>query len=94
MDGLTPDQKLAIKAERKEQKDNRAQAAEKKTLKSELRSLGKPKKPSSAYLLFAVEKRQNTNMKPAEFANDWDRLNDDQKQAYKQKAQKLRDAYE
>lgn len=94
MNSLTLDQKQAIKAERKEQRESKAQADQKKSLKNENLSLGKPKKPSSAYLLFAVAKCQNSNMKPADCKNDWEVLSDDQKQAYKQKAQQLRDAYE
>lgn len=91
---LTPDQKLAIKAERKEKREKQVQAAEKKSHKDEERSLGKPKKPSSAYLLFAVAKAQSTNKKPSDLKDEWDRLSDEQKQVYKQKYLQLYDTYE
>lgn len=91
---MTPDQKLAIKAERKDKREKQVQAAEKKLQKDEERSLGKPKKPSSPYLLFAVPKAQNTNKKPSEMKDEWDRLSDEQKHVYKQKYLQLYDVYE
>lgn len=91
---LTPEQKLAIIVERKQVREKEANAAEKKNLKDVLRSLGKPKKPISPYLLFAVEKGRNSNLRPRDFKNDWDQLSDGQQQIYKQKYQQLRDTYE
>lgn len=89
---LTPEQKKAIKTERKELRESREQAAEKKILKDEKTALGKPKSPSSAYLLFAIAK--NSSLKPSALSDEWNKLSEDQKQIYKQQAQKARDAYE
>lgn len=77
-----------------EDKKNRALAIEKKTRKSEELDAGKPKRSIAAFLLFASAKSKNTHIKSSDLKNEWDNLSPDQKLAYKQQAQQLRDAYE
>lgn len=89
---LTPEQKKAIKTERKELKESREQAAEKKILKDEKTLLGKPKAPTSAFLLFAIAK--NSSLKASALKDEWNALSEDQKKIYKQQSQTIRDAYE
>lgn len=93
---LTPEQKKAIKAERKSLKESESLAAKKKILKNELSELGKPKKPSSAMALFVLDQSKlNPQFKPRDHLKDsWAKLSEAEKQAYKQKAQQLLDAYE
>lgn len=76
------------------EKIHRVKAIEKKDRKSEELDQGKPKKPTSAFLLFASGKSKNTHMKSSDLKNEWENLSPDQKLAYKQEAQQLRDAYE
>lgn len=91
---LTPKQKETITAERKEQKLNQVLAIEKKNRKNELLDAGKPKRPLSAYFLFAATKAKGTQMNASHFKSEWEKLNSDQKSAYKQQSQKLQDAYQ
>lgn len=91
---LTTEQKQAIKSTRSEMRKNHKQSLQKKVKKSEEISLGKPKRPLSAYLLFSASKSKNTNMNGAALKSQWDQLAEDQKLAYKQKAQQLLDGYE
>lgn len=88
------DQLKAIKTQRIEDKKSRALAVEKKNRKSELLDEGRPKRPVSAYLLFAAAKSKNTHMKSSDFKTEWDNLSQDKKLAYEQQTQQLRDAYE
>lgn len=95
MNKISPEQKKAIKAERKLMKENKTIAAKKKTQKDEKRNLGKPKPPANSFTLFVTDQfRKNPKSKMIELTNDWAKLSDDQKQAYTQQAQQLRDAYE
>ncbi|XP_055303999.1 transcription factor A, mitochondrial-like [Sitodiplosis mosellana] len=94
---LTPEQKKAIKAERKLLRENKKIAAEKKTLKDELRALGKPKKPESSFTLFVSDQFKNPNVvtkKASDLKDNWAKLSDNERQAYKQRAQQSRDKYE
>lgn len=91
---LSVDQIKAIKAERSEEKKNRAEAIERKNRKMEMLEGGKPKKPMSAFLLFASVKSKNTHTNSSNLKSEWENLSEDQKLAYKQQAQQLRDAYE
>lgn len=91
---LSTEQLKAIETERLESKKNRAEAIEKKNRKNELLDEGKPKKPSSAYLLFATAKSKNTHKKSSDLKVEWENLSENEKLAYKQQAQKLRDVYE
>lgn len=91
---MTPEQKKSIKNERKSLKESREIAAEKKELKNEKVSLGKPKKPTNAYILFVMPKCKENNLKPKDLKDEWRQMNDGQKQIYKQQAQALRDVYE
>lgn len=91
---LSVEQLKAIQTERLEDKKNRALATEKKNRKTERLNEGKPKKPLSAYLLFAAVKSKNTHMKSSDMKDEWENLSQEQKLAYKQQAQQLRDAYE
>lgn len=91
---LSVDQLKAIKAERSKEKKNRTEAIEKKNRKKELLEEGKPKKSLSAYLLFAAAKSKNTHTNTSVLKTEWDNLSEEQKLAYKQQAQQLRDAYE
>lgn len=91
---LTPEQKKAIKTERKVLKENREAAAEKKMLKNELQSVGKPKKSVPAFMLFVADKAKNSNVRAKDLKNDWANLNEEQKRSYILKAQQLRDNYQ
>lgn len=91
---LSPEQRKAIGLELKQQKEDRALAIEKKNRKNEILNEGKPKQPLSAYLLFAAVKAKNSHMKTSDLKGEWEQLSVDQKSAYKQQAQRLRDAYE
>lgn len=91
---MSTEQKAAIKAQLKAYKENREKKVEEKIRKNEFLDEGKPKPPMSAYLLFAASKSKNTHTKASALKNEWDNLSDDQKLAYKQQAQKLRDDYE
>lgn len=91
---LSVEQLKAIKAERLEEKKNRVEAIEKKNRKKERLEEGKPKKPLSAYLIFAAAKSKNTHANSSDLKSEWDNLSEEQKLAYKQQAQQLRDAYE
>lgn len=94
LQSLTPEQKKAIKTERKVLKENREAAAEKKLLKNELQSVGKPKKSAPAFMLYLSDKLKNSNVRAKDLKDDWANLNDVQKQAYVLKAQQLRDKYQ
>lgn len=90
---LTPEQKNAIKTERKFLKDNQNLINEKKIQKEERESLGKPKRPSNEYMLFVKEASKNTNFNTKTLKDDYAKISDAQKQKYIQTAQELRDAY-
>lgn len=75
-------------------KEQRKIASEKKLRKNELKSLGKPKRFLSAFMLYALDKIKNSNLKPKDIKDEWANLNDDQKQAYILKAKQLQDKYE
>ena len=78
-------------------RDNKTLAAEKKTLKDELRALGKPKKPDSSFTLFVSDQFKNSKndaKKAVDLKENWAKLSDNEKQAYKLKAQQLRDSYQ
>lgn len=96
MNRLTPEQKNAIKTERKALDEALEHAAEKRTLRKEKDALGKPKQPVPAFLLFAAAKCKSagSSAKPADFKDEWNRLSEEQKQVYKRKVQEQRDAYE
>lgn len=90
VDKLTPEQKKAIKLERASLRE----AAQKRSLKNEKKSAGKPKKPANPFVLFVAEKTKGSNLNAKGVKGEWAQLGDDQKQAYKLKAQQLLDAYE
>lgn len=90
---LSPEQRKSIAFELKQDKENRAQAIEKKNRKNENLDEGKPKRPLSAFLLFASAKAKASHKKTSDLKNEWDQLGADQKLAIKQKAQQLLDAY-
>lgn len=91
---LSPEQRKAIGFLLQQQREKRALDIEKKNRKTEILDEGKPKRPMSAYLLFAAVKSKNTHMKSSDMKNEWEQLSVDQKSAYKQQAKQLRDAYE
>ncbi|XP_031627159.1 transcription factor A, mitochondrial-like [Contarinia nasturtii] len=91
---LTPEQEKAIKTERKLLKDKRAHATAKKTLKTELQALGKPKKPMSAYACFVKDKCTDSHLRASDVKNEWEQLSDEQKQVYKNKYIQLRDTHQ
>lgn len=91
---MTPDQKKAIKAERKLRKETQVLAANAKTLKNEQRDLGKPKRSLNAFMLYAMKNYKAMNLKPAELKDHWVKLSDDQKKVFNLEAQRLRDNYE
>lgn len=89
---LTPEQKKAIKTERKILKEEKTMSARKKTLKNEQHALGKPKKSPGAFMLFRSENCKGS--KPSDAKIRWDGLSEYQRIAYRVRGQELHDAYE
>lgn len=89
---LSEAQLLAIKNERKRLKYQQISNVEKQQRKEQLAGLGKPKKPSTAYLLFRCE-HNAAGATVANIATKWAKLTDGDKQKYIQKANELREKY-
>lgn len=90
---LTAEQKVALKDERirmKELKEERAQNAQRK---KQLRELGKPKRPLSAFVLFYTELANKSKTNALEVRDKYNALNESQKNVYKQKAASLAEEY-
>lgn len=90
---LTEDQVLAIKNERK--RLQYAEIAKKKQIerRNTMASLGKPKKPMTAYLLFRNE-LNGAGQTTAAIAEKWAKLSENEKNVYIKKVAELRAKYE
>lgn len=92
---LTPEQKLALKEERKRLADHSKLLEQKRERKSQNEALGKPKAPLSSYVLFYQE-AANKSSKPltaVDVKQLWHNLPDSQKKPYIEKSNALRDTF-
>lgn len=90
---LTKEQKLAIKDEQIRLKELKADRASKQELKARLNELGKPKRPSSAFLLFLSDELAKGKANPQSVKAKYNALDESQKNVYKQKSNALMAEY-
>lgn len=90
---LTKEQKLAIKDERIRLKEVEEERAKKSELKSRLKELGKPKRPTTAFLLFYADESKKSKTNVQSIKTKYSALSESQKTAYKQKAAALLEEY-
>lgn len=90
---LTKEQKLAIKNERIRIKEVDEERAKKSELKSHLKELGKPKRPTNAFLLYYADESKKSKTNVQTIKTKYGALSESQKAAYKQKAAALLEEY-
>ncbi|XP_055298366.1 transcription factor A, mitochondrial-like [Sitodiplosis mosellana] len=90
---LTKEQKLAIKDERIRLRELKEDRANKQELRVRLKELGKPKRPSTAYILFYSDEAAKGKVDVKSVKAKYDALNESQKNAYKQKADAASNEY-
>lgn len=90
---LTKEQKLAIKDERIRLKEVEEERAKKLELKNRLKELGKPKRPTTAFLLFYADESKKSKTNVQAIKTKYETLNESQKAVYKQKAAALLEEY-
>lgn len=81
-----------MKNERKRLKYESVSKAERKQRKTQLDALGKPKKPTTAYLLFRAE-HNTPGASVASIAAKWKNLSESEKAKYINQANGLREKY-
>lgn len=89
---LTEDQVLAVKNERKRSIYNDIAKKERIERRNTMASLGRPKKPCTAYLLFRLKLVATEST--AEIAAKWAKLPESEKSVYLKKAVELREKYQ
>lgn len=93
---ITKEQKAQMKFERKILRDEENAKREHKDKKNLLNELGKPKKPLSAFFLFAKQLRSNSSGKliATDITKQWNALNESQRKVYVDKSNQLLVQYE
>lgn len=84
---------MAIKDERIRLKELKEERVKKQELRAQLKELGKPKRPTSAFLLFYAEEATKGKVNVKSVKTKYDTLTESQKNAYKQKANAALDEY-
>lgn len=92
---MTDFQLLSLKLENLILKEEEILKREIKIRKTQLKDLGKPKRPWPSFLIFCHDLRQRTSKKLSltEMAANWNALNDDERKIYADKANENSERY-